>query len=129
MANIPTITYVLDGIGLFGALVGGAVAARSKYAETTSKQAALLIDTQTKRIDSLEDTIKSLTKELHSYREDNSKMMGELTAYKKMALVSPEIISKLTSTLDNILATLVKDGIHVDTQNIETQVVKKIAKK
>ena len=125
MSKIPTLSYILDGLGAFGIMVGGYISTKSVYASQNSKQAAILIDTQAKRIDNLVEQVTALTKEVHKYRGDNDKMMGELRAYKKMSLVSPEIITKLTTTLDAVLQALVKDGIHIDTQKVDTQLIGK----
>lgn len=121
--DIPTWTYILDALGIFGVVVGGYVASKSVYSKENTKDAAILIDTQRKRIDILVDTVTQLETARKNDRTAMDKLSGELKAYKNLALVSPDIISKLTTTLDAILTTLTKDGIHIDTQKVDTQII------
>jgi hypothetical protein len=124
-ANIPVITYMLDALGVFGVIVGSYVASRSTYAKETSRDASQLIDTQRKRIDSLVETVGELMTANKELTGTVNKLSGELKAYKQMSLVSPEIITKLSTTLDSILTALDKDGVHVGTQVVDTQVIGK----
>lgn len=103
MSKIPTITYVLDGIGIFGALVGGAVAARSKYATENSKDAAALIDTQRKRIDSLLGELKTLKTDRDSILAQMNDIQGQLKAYKELQLIQPDTVEKFIDTQQSIL--------------------------
>lgn len=125
MSHLPTLTYVLDGLGGFGIIVGGYVASRSVYTKENSSEAAKLINTLTQRVNFLENEIKRVDEERKECRTDIANLGGQLEVYKKMALVSPDIIQKLTTTLDNILNTLTKDGVHIDTQNVDKQVIRK----
>src|SRR4051812_21708369 len=102
-SNIPAITYILDALGVFGVIVGGYVASRSVYSKENSRDASQLIDTQRKRIDSLVETVGELMSANKELTGTVNKLSGELKAYKQMSLVSPEIITKLSGTLDSIL--------------------------
>jgi threonine synthase len=124
-SSIPLFTYVLDAMGIFGVIVGGYVASRSVYSKENSRDASQLIDTQRKRIDSLVETVAELTTGNKELTGTVNKLSGELKAYKQMSLVSPDIIVKLSTTLDSILEALSKDGVHVGTQLVDTQVIGK----
>ena len=124
MTNIPTITYVLDTMGVTGAIVGGYVASRSRYSQDKSKDAVILIGLQEKRIKILEDTNKELENKLSLLNDSINQMNGELASYRKLKTVDPSILINLTSTLNALLETLTKDGIHIATQKVDTQVIK-----
>lgn len=105
-STIPTWTYLLDALGAFGIIVGGYVSTKSTYVKETSRDAALLIDTQRKRIDTLEEIVTRLDSENKDLTKKSHNMQGELSAYRKLNYIEPEVITKLTSTLDSILIIL-----------------------
>lgn len=104
--HIPLWSYLLDGIGAFGLLVGGYIASKSVYARQNAKDAALLIDTQRKRIDSLLEDLKELKQDRDSLHAQFNNMQGQLESYKELRTVDPEIITKLLSTQNEILKVL-----------------------
>lgn len=100
------VTYTLDALGAFGIIIGGYVASRSVYARENSKDAALLIDTQRKRIDLLVDELSAEKVERKKLHDQVHHMAGELKAYKKLSYIEPDVIAKLSSTMDAILVLL-----------------------
>jgi Tfp pilus assembly protein PilN len=108
MEHVPAITYILDAIGVFGVVVGGYVAARSTYSRENSKDAALLIDTQRKRIDSLLEELQILKKDRDSLHAQMNEVQGQLNAYKELQLIKPGTLDKLMTAQTEILAALKK---------------------
>lgn len=124
MSHISTITYALDAVGAFGLLAGGYLATKSKYSQDKSKDAVILIGLQEKRIKILEDTNQELQGRVGELTASINKMSGELTSYRKLKTIDPEIVVKLTSTLDSILQVLPQIGTHINTQQVDKQVIK-----
>lgn len=128
MTNIPTISYALDAIGVFGVIIGGYLGTRSRFSQEKSKDAVILIGLQEKRIKILEDTNKELETKLGLLNDSINQMNGELTSYRKLKTVDPSILINLTSTLNALLEAVTKDGIHIATQKVDTQVIKESIK-
>ena len=123
MSRIPIITYALDAVGAFGLIVGGYVATKSKYSQDKSKDAVILIGLQEKRIKILEDTNKTLNNSLNKLNDDIKTMSGELNSYRKLKTIDPSIFANMTATLNALLDAITKDGIHINTQKVDKQVI------
>ena len=118
MFNHPMLTLILDIFGFIGLIGGSIVVLKSKYLTESSKDAAILIDTQRKRIDALEETVVRQDKEnftlkenLKTMGEEIHRQAGELQAYRRLNYIEPEVITKLTTTLDSIMLILTKNGL------------------
>jgi hypothetical protein len=108
MNDVPTWTYILDALGAFGLVVGGYVASKSVYSRENSKDAALLIDTQRKRIDSLLEELKDIRRDRDGLHAQMNEIQGQLAVYKDLQLVKPDLITQLGETQNAILKILEK---------------------
>ena len=104
--KVTAFTVFLDLLGLVGLLAGCWVIIRSKYITENTKDAAILIDTQRKRIDDLEKTVGQLTVDRDTLAKESHRQAGELDAYRRLSYIEPEVITKLTHTMDSILELL-----------------------
>lgn len=113
MNDVRNIAFIFNGIWTTALLFGTYLASKSVYSRQNAKESAALIATLTQRTELLETDNEKL-------KEDMNKTIGELSSYRKMKTIDPEIIIKLTSTMESvantsseILKALKKDGIHV----------------
>lgn len=101
-------TYILDALGAFGLLVGGYVASKSVYSRQNAKDAALLIDTQRKRIDSVLEELKEIRKDRNDLHAQLNRAEGKLESFRELQLVPATAVKQLMETQTAILEELRK---------------------
>lgn len=106
-----TLALFLDILGVISLLTGGVIIMRSKYLSENTKDAAILIDTQRKRIDELVERAERSENDRDKLREELHKQAGELEAYKRLNYIEPEVVNKLITALDSILYALTENGM------------------